>query len=56
MNDIYRNRCGSDSQEDQNSVGTIHAVLSELLSKADDILKGLEDVSNRLDKLEKKYL
>lgn len=45
-----------DSQEVQNSVGTIHDVLSELLSKADEILNGLGDVSNRLDRLEKKYL
>lgn len=46
----------NDSQEDQNSVGTIHNALSELLSKADKILNGLEDVSNRLDRLEKKCL
>lgn len=54
---LYRNvRYENDGQEDQNSVGTIHDVLSELLSKADEILNGLEDVSNRLDSLEKKYL
>ena len=46
----------NDSQEGQNSFGTIHDVLSELLSKADEILNGLEDVSNRLGRLEKKYL
>lgn len=46
----------NDGHEDQNSVGTIHDVLSELLSKADEILNGLEDVSNRLGRLEKKYL
>ena len=46
----------NDSQEDQNSVGTIHDILSELLSKADEILNGLEGVSNRLDRLEKKYM
>lgn len=46
----------NDSHEDQNPVGTIHDVLSQLLSMADEILNGLEDVSNRLDRLEKKYL
>lgn len=46
----------NDSQEDQNSAGTIHDALSELLSKADEILNGLKDVSNRLGRLEKKYL
>lgn len=56
MNDVHRNRYENDSHEDQNSVGTIHDILSELLSKADEILNGLEDVSNRLDSLEKKYL
>lgn len=56
MNDIYRNRYENDSQEDQYSVGTVHNILSELLSKADEILNCLKDVSNRLDGLEKKYL
>lgn len=46
----------NDGHEDQNSAGTVHNALSELLSKADKILNGLEDVSNRLDRLEKKYL
>ena len=54
---IYRNvRHENDSQEDQNSVGTVHDALSDLLSRADEILSGLEDVSSRLDRLEKKYL
>lgn len=53
---VYRNIRYENSREDQNSDGTIHDVLSELLSMADEILNGLGDVSNRLGSLEKKYL